>query len=77
MPTNRKIFALFQKRYWKEWLVKTEIYSEKLIESNSNYERNGYLIYNSNRKISPNDNNIYILNEKGGEGKLIAKDFYT
>lgn len=70
-----KYLPFFKNAIGKEWLVKTEIYSEKLIESNSNYERNGYLIYNSNRKISPNDNNIYILNEKGGEGKLIAKDF--
>ncbi len=37
------------------WCVKSEIYSEDLLESHSNYERNGYLIYKANHKITAKD----------------------
>ncbi len=38
-----------------EWFVEGEIKNKNLKESRSNYERDGYVIYKSNHKITPND----------------------
>ena len=39
----------------KDWLVEKKIYTTELKESHSNYERNGYLLYKSNHKITPHE----------------------
>lgn len=38
----------------KDWLIEKKIYSTDLLESHSNYERNGFLIYKSDHKVLPN-----------------------
>lgn len=43
---------LFEQAYDKDWFVEGEIKNRELKESHSNYERNGYLIYKSNHKIT-------------------------
>lgn len=37
----------------KEWFVEGEIYNRNLKESHSNYERDGFLIYKSDHKVTP------------------------
>lgn len=41
----------FEKAKDKEWYVEGEIYTKKLKYSQSNYDRNGYIIYKSNKRI--------------------------
>ncbi len=48
------LLPFFENASGKDWLVRKEVYSTKLEESHSNYERNGYLIYKSDHKITPN-----------------------
>ncbi len=50
-----ELLPLFKKAKSYTWCVKWNIYSDKLNESHSNYERNGYLIYNADHKITSND----------------------
>ncbi len=50
-----EILPLFTKAHSYSWCVRSEIYSEDLKESHSNYERNGYLIYKSDHKITNKD----------------------
>lgn len=47
------LVPFFEKSKNKEWIVEEKIYSRDLQESYSNYERNGYLIYYSDHKITP------------------------
>lgn len=49
------LLPFFKEAEGKEWVVEKEIYSTDLKESHSNYERNGYLIYQSDHKITPNN----------------------
>lgn len=46
----------FEQAKNKEWYVEGEIRSRNLKESHSNYERDGYLIYKSNKKITLKNN---------------------
>ena len=45
----------FEQARDKEWFVEGEIKNRELKESHSNYERDGYLIYKSNHKITLNN----------------------
>lgn len=47
------LLPFFQAAKGKEWVKELEIYSTELQESHSNYERNGYLLYQSDHKIIP------------------------
>lgn len=49
------LIPFFQKAKGKEWFVEGEFKSHNLHKSYSNYERDGYLIYKSTRKITPKD----------------------
>ncbi|MGX8713098.1 MAG: ATP-grasp domain-containing protein [bacterium] len=42
----------------KEWFVEGEITNRNLRESHSNYERDGYLIYKSNHRITPRNHSL-------------------
>lgn len=46
----------FEAAKQQAWFVEGQIYSTDLHESHSNYERDGYLIYKSSRKIIPQCN---------------------
>ena len=48
------LLPFFKNATEKDWLVEKEIYSTDLRESHSNYERNGFLLYCSDHKITPN-----------------------
>ena len=45
----------FEKAQGEDWFVEGEIKNKNLKESHSNYERDGYVIYKSNHKITPNE----------------------
>ena len=47
------LLHFFEKSKSCDWVVEEQIYSTELVESHSNYERNGYLIYQSDHKIIP------------------------
>ena len=49
------LVPFFERSKNKEWIVEEKIYSRDLQESYSNYERNGYLIYHSDHKITPDN----------------------
>jgi biotin carboxylase len=49
------LLPFFKEATGKDWLVEKEIYSTDLKESHSNYERNGFLLYYSDHKITPNN----------------------
>jgi carbamoylphosphate synthase large subunit len=51
------LMPLFKDADNQSWLVEKQIYSNILEESHSNYERNGYLIYKSDHKITSKDIN--------------------
>lgn len=51
---TENLLPFFKEAMNKEWLIEEKIYSTDLEESHSNYERNGYLIYKSSHKITPN-----------------------
>ncbi len=48
------LLTFFANAEGNDWLVEKKIHSTELMESHSNYERNGYLIYNANHKVIPN-----------------------
>lgn len=48
-----KWLPFFEAANKQPWFVEGQIYSTDLHESHSNYERDGYLIYKSSRKIIP------------------------
>ena len=48
---TEKYLPSFEQAKNKEWFVEGEIYNKELKESQSNYDRDGYLIYKSNHKI--------------------------
>ncbi len=50
-----EMLPFFKKAPAYPWCVRSEIYSEELKESHSNYERNGYLIYKADHKITCKD----------------------
>lgn len=52
---TENLLPFFEQAKNKEWFVEGEVFSKKLKESHSNYERDGYLIYKSNHKITPLD----------------------
>ena len=52
---TKYLLPFFESSKGKEWLVECKINNRKLSESHTNYERDGYLIYKSNRKITPKD----------------------
>lgn len=52
---TEQYLPFFEKAHGKEWFVEGEIKNKNLKESRSNYERDGYVIYHSNHKITPND----------------------
>lgn len=45
----------FKRAKGKAWLVECSVFNEKLKESHSNYERDGFLIYRSDHKITPDE----------------------
>lgn len=47
------LLSFFEQAKDKEWFVEGNIYTKELQESLSNYERDGYLIYKSDHKITP------------------------
>lgn len=47
------LLPFFEQAKNKEWFVEGEIKNHVLQESHSNYERDGYLIYKSDHKITP------------------------
>ena len=49
------LLPFFEGATGKDWLVEKEIYSVELKESHSNYERDGFLMYYSDHKITPNN----------------------
>lgn len=51
---TEKYLPFFEKAQGKEWFIEGEIKNKDLMESHSNYERDGYVIYKSNHKITPN-----------------------
>lgn len=52
---TRDYLSFFENSDDKPWLVDKKIFSSKLCEATSNYDRNGYLIYVSDKKIKPTD----------------------
>lgn len=50
---TEKYLSFFENAIEKEWFVEGKIFNRDLKESHSNYERDGYLIYKSNHKITP------------------------
>ena len=50
---TEELLPFFEQAKDKEWFVEGEIRNKKLRESHSNYERDGYLIYKSNHKVTP------------------------
>lgn len=50
---TEKLLPFFEQAKEKEWFIEGVIKNKHLRESCSNYERDGYLIYKSNNKISP------------------------
>lgn len=49
------LYPFFKKAENQSWCIKKEIFSDELNESHSNYERDGYLIYKSDHKITIKD----------------------
>jgi biotin carboxylase len=49
---TEEYLSFFEKATGESWFVDGEIKNRKLKESRSNYERDGYLIYKSNKKIN-------------------------
>ena len=47
------LIPFFERAKNKPWCVEEKIFTRELQESHSNYERNGYLIYKSDHKITP------------------------
>lgn len=63
---TENLLPFLKKLSYQPWLVKHEIFSENLTECNSNYGRNGYFIYQWNRKIQVGeqlDTDILCLNK--------------
>lgn len=50
---TRDYLQFFKNAEKKEWYVEGKINNEKLRDSHSNYERDGYIIYQASRKICP------------------------
>lgn len=50
---TKEYLSFFEQAKEKEWFVEGKIMNRILQESHSNYERDGYLIYKSNHKITP------------------------
>ncbi len=49
------LLPFFKKASSQPWCVRSAIWSENLQESHSNYERNGYVLYKANHKITTKD----------------------
>ena len=47
------LLPFFEEATGKDWLIQKEIHSGDLKESHSNYERDGFLLYFSDHKITP------------------------
>lgn len=54
---TEEYLPFFEQARYKEWYVEGEIYNKELKDSQSNYDRDGYLIYKSRKKITFNINN--------------------
>lgn len=52
---TERYLSFFENAQSNEWFVEGKIKNKTLTESHSNYERDGYVIYKSSRKIIPND----------------------
>ena len=50
---TKENLPFFEHAQGKEWFVEGEINNRELRESHSNYERDGYLIYKSDHKVTP------------------------
>ncbi len=50
---TQKLLPFFENADNEEWLVEKKVDGCNLVESRSNYERNGYLIYKWNKKVTP------------------------
>ena len=50
---TENLLPFFEQSVGEEWYVEGAVYSRNLQISYSNYERDGYLIYNSDHKITP------------------------
>lgn len=50
---TQELLPFFENAHKFDWFVEGEIKSRELKESHSNYERDGYLIYKSDHKITP------------------------
>lgn len=50
---TENLLPFFEQAKGKDWFVGGEIVNKNLKESHSNYERDGYLIYKSDHKITP------------------------
>lgn len=50
-----RLLPFFENAKGKDWLVEEEIANRQLQESHTNHERDGYLIYRSDHKITPKE----------------------